>query len=224
MSRLYQDNKAMILNAIDLPAGSHILEIGCGHGAILNMLSKAGFYVSGIDPSADAIAAVSQKIPEGTFKQATGESLPFEDNSFDAVIFGNSLHHIPQNFMSASIDEAIRVSSKRVVIMEPICEGPYDTIIKPIDDETIIRDQAIAAINSHIINKHSTRSTVEYTVTEKVKDYDDMKDSLIKVDETRAHLFDVHDKLVRDLFRQYAVKADDGYSIDQPMRIDRFDL
>ena len=37
------------------PAGGRIVEVGCGYGAMLPLLARAGYRVSGCDPSEDAV-------------------------------------------------------------------------------------------------------------------------------------------------------------------------
>ena len=221
MSRPIRSGKEALLEAINLPTGSSVIEIGCGPGNISNMLTNAGYKTSGIDPNGDAIKIAAKRMPEGTFKQATGEDLPFDDQSFHAVLFGNSLHHIPQEHMIASLEEANRLAKSKIVIMEPIAEGPYDTIMKSIDDETIIRGQAIDAIATYLNGQSGfERTTIEYTVNERVESYENMRAELISIDSSRADLFDRLEGKIKELFDKYAVKAESGYTIAQPMRID----
>ncbi len=58
--------------ALAAEAGTDILEIGCGTGRITVPLLEAGFRVTGIDLSADALAVAKKKIEAGNFAgQAT---------------------------------------------------------------------------------------------------------------------------------------------------------
>lgn len=73
-----------------LKAG-RVLEIGCGTGANLRELRQCGFTVAGLDRSHDALAH-AQECP---VIQADGEaSLPFRDNSFDAIVMMDVLEHL----------------------------------------------------------------------------------------------------------------------------------
>jgi SAM-dependent methyltransferase len=51
-----------------------------------------------------------------SFLQASGEALPFPDNSFDAVCESATLHHVPHP--SAVVGEMLRVARKVVVIAD----------------------------------------------------------------------------------------------------------
>ena len=72
------------------PEKSKILDVGCGLGREAFLLSDMGFVVTGIDISHEVITRVtalsSEKGYDITFKWYDGHKLPFENNSFDAVI------------------------------------------------------------------------------------------------------------------------------------------
>ena len=76
---------------LNCEGGGRILEIGCGHGTRLawmqNNLTAQCF---GIDPSAQAVAA-ARKLGVNA-QQGTADALPFDNGTFDAVIFGFCLY------------------------------------------------------------------------------------------------------------------------------------
>jgi 2-polyprenyl-3-methyl-5-hydroxy-6-metoxy-1,4-benzoquinol methylase len=83
------------LRLAGLDVGSlKILEIGCGKGAILSSLQRAGHTVSGIDVDADAIAECVANHPEIDATVASGDDLPFADASFDVVLSLDVFEHI----------------------------------------------------------------------------------------------------------------------------------
>ncbi len=68
-----------------------ILEIGCGEGKRLAWIaSRLGAQVAGIDPSAKAVAEA--RATGIDVRQGTAEMLPWQDASFDIVIFGFCLY------------------------------------------------------------------------------------------------------------------------------------
>ncbi len=72
-------------------SGLKVLEVGCGDGTRLAWLKNnlnADCY--GIEPSAQAAAAACAK--GLTVQQGTADMLPFDDHSFDIVIFGFCLY------------------------------------------------------------------------------------------------------------------------------------
>lgn len=103
------------------------LEIGCGTGRITSRLSSQSELLIAIDPDEKAITKAVTEFPEIDFRIGTGESLNFQDNSFDIVIFTLSLHH--QNSQKA-LSEAIRVlrDNGKILIIEPVADGEIERI------------------------------------------------------------------------------------------------
>jgi SAM-dependent methyltransferase len=77
--------------------GLHVLEIGCGKGALLNRLRSAGHTASGIDPDAEAIAFCNKTYPGVDARVGFGDQLPFADHSFDTVLSFDVFEHIPDS-------------------------------------------------------------------------------------------------------------------------------
>lgn len=70
-----------------------VLEIGCSNGIRLNSINKAfGSTCYGIDPSIKAIEYGNKEFPNLTLQVGTADSLSFDDNSFDLIIFGFCLY------------------------------------------------------------------------------------------------------------------------------------
>jgi ubiquinone/menaquinone biosynthesis C-methylase UbiE len=62
------------------------------------------------------LTAARQFVPEGDFREATAEALPYPDTSFDLVFFGLVLHESDDQLKA--LQEARRVSRQRVCILE----------------------------------------------------------------------------------------------------------
>lgn len=91
-----------------------VLDLGCGPGANTWFLAREGFAVAGIDGSATAIEQnrarlrgenLDAELRVGDF---TGR-LPWEDDSFDAVLDNASLYANPASRIAAAVDEIHRV-------------------------------------------------------------------------------------------------------------------
>ncbi|MCC7436655.1 class I SAM-dependent methyltransferase [Candidatus Nomurabacteria bacterium] len=63
-----------------------ILDVGCGDGKDLVILSKKTKKIFGIDPSIEFLKKAQINNPSGIFKEAVGEKIPFQNESFDVVV------------------------------------------------------------------------------------------------------------------------------------------
>jgi len=70
----------------DVAAGRHVVDVGCGPGALTAELVQRGADVSAVDPSPQFVAAVHERYPDVDVHEAGAEHLPFEDGSFDAAL------------------------------------------------------------------------------------------------------------------------------------------
>ncbi len=99
------------------------LDLGCGAGVISEQLARAGFEVTGIDPSDVAIeAARAHAAKEGlavTYLVAAGEDLPFEASTFDVVFCCDVLEHV------ADLDRVIAETAR---VLRPGGTFLFDTI------------------------------------------------------------------------------------------------
>ncbi|MEI6491740.1 MAG: class I SAM-dependent methyltransferase [Verrucomicrobiota bacterium] len=94
--------------AVDEGIGS-ILDIGCGYGwTIARLVGKVPDLV-GIDLDEEALASARGNYPGIRFVKQTGASLPFESESFDAVIFSDVIEHVGDENKGLVVDEAWRV-------------------------------------------------------------------------------------------------------------------
>ncbi len=78
------------------PAGSRVLEVGCGVGAQTPHLVAAGprAHIVGVDVSARSLAQARARVPGVTWCRADLFALPFADASFDHVFVCFVLEHL----------------------------------------------------------------------------------------------------------------------------------
>lgn len=114
-----------ILAIPDIREVGAIIEIGCGDGGRLAWLhEQLGLDVYGIDPSQEAVDSAQK---QGVNAQVgTADLLPFEDNTFDIVIFGFCLYLCDRQDLFRIAKEADRVLKNRgwVLIMDFYSENP----------------------------------------------------------------------------------------------------
>lgn len=79
----------------DLEPGLRVLDLCCGHGNVTDAVAKAGADVVGVDFSTAMLDHARQRIPGGEFIEADAQNLPFDDNSFDAVVSNLGIIHVP---------------------------------------------------------------------------------------------------------------------------------
>jgi len=88
-----------------------LLDVGCGSGISTSVWQCS---CTGIDPSKELIKIAREKYPDRKFIVGEAESLPFPNDSFDAVISITSMHNF--NDIRKGIAEMKRVGKNLFVI------------------------------------------------------------------------------------------------------------
>ena len=103
----------------ELPAGSSVLDAGCGTGRHTAFLAGNGHDVVGIDSSPEMLALAAAKVPAARFELAELERIPLPDSSMDAVVCGLVLSHARD--IRPGVTELARVlrPGGRLVISNP---------------------------------------------------------------------------------------------------------
>jgi ubiquinone/menaquinone biosynthesis C-methylase UbiE len=104
---------SLCLESADLKS---VLDVGVGSGLFAEAFVQRGLEVAGVDVNPEMIAAARQFVPQGDFREATAEALPYPEGSFDLVFFGLLLHESDEPL--DVLQEARRVSRQRVCILE----------------------------------------------------------------------------------------------------------
>jgi SAM-dependent methyltransferase len=89
------------------PPVNRTLEVGCGEGRVSRDLAARGHRVTAIDASPTLIRLANDADPSSTYLQSDAAALPFASESFDLVVFFNSLMDVDD--MEGSVREAARV-------------------------------------------------------------------------------------------------------------------
>jgi ubiquinone/menaquinone biosynthesis C-methylase UbiE len=93
-------------------AGTRILDAGCGRGEVLLACSQAGAQVAGVDYSAAAVHITRQvlaEVPDADVRHGDVTALPWADESFDAVLFGDVIEHLDPDQATVALSELRRV-------------------------------------------------------------------------------------------------------------------
>ncbi|MCJ2046014.1 methyltransferase domain-containing protein [Methylobacterium sp. J-078] len=84
-----------------------VLDVGCGEGRFCRLLASEGASVVGIDPAGSLIREARRLHPDGDYRVAATEALPFADATFDLVVAYLSLIDIAD--LKAAVSEMHRV-------------------------------------------------------------------------------------------------------------------
>ncbi len=91
------------------PPGRRTLEVGCGEGRVSRDLKARGHRAVAVDSSSTLIGLAKAADASIDYVRCDASLLPFQDESFDLVVFYNSLMDFDD--MEASVDECARVLS-----------------------------------------------------------------------------------------------------------------
>ncbi len=205
-------------------AGASVADIGCGNGGLVRAMARAGAWVIGIDPGIHQLARAKAAEPADgeVYLCAFGEELPLPDGSLDAVIFFNSLHHVPIEVQGAALDEAARVLKPGgfVYIQEPLAEGAHFEVVRPIEDETEVRAQAYEALKAVCAEEELEEvEEFRYLAPYREKNFEAFRDGLIAVDPKRRPAVEAAEESLRKAFLAAGEQRDDGFWFEIPSRL-----
>jgi ubiquinone/menaquinone biosynthesis C-methylase UbiE len=99
--------------------GAHmrtVLDVGTGSGLFAEGFAKKGIAVTGIDAKLEMVEVSRKLVPGAEFEQATVESIPFADKSFDLVFLGLVLHEADD--VEQALKECRRCARHSVSVLE----------------------------------------------------------------------------------------------------------
>lgn len=95
--------------------GKQVLDVGCGVGKWLRVLSDRGAIPAGIDISPVAIEACQRLVRQAELSCGPAESLPFKDKRFDVVTCLGSLEHFA--YPEKALREMVRVAKPDAIFL-----------------------------------------------------------------------------------------------------------
>lgn len=206
--------------------GARVADVGCGDGSLARVMARAGARVIGIDPGPQQLAraAAAEAAGDEVYVCALGEALPLRDGCLDAVVFFNALHHVPVAVQGAALAEAARVlrPGGLVYVQEPLAEGSYFEIMRPVEDETEVRARAYDALKAALKADGEDLGEEEefvYRAPFRVKSVEAFLKGLVAVDPARRDAVAGRQESLREAFLAAAEQRDDGFWFEIPSRL-----
>jgi SAM-dependent methyltransferase len=85
-----------LLDAAGVDSGTRLLDVACGPGRCAAEAAARGAVPVGVDASVGMVAIARARYPAIAFEQGDAEQLRFADASFDAVVAGFVVNHLPR--------------------------------------------------------------------------------------------------------------------------------
>lgn len=204
-------------------AGATVVDVGCGNGWLTRLMTERGAHVTGIEvsPRQLALARAARPVGDENYIQGSAEELPLPNRSVDIVVFYNSLHHVDPKVLPNALREAARVLKHGGIlyVSEPLPEGDYFELMRPVHDETAVRHNA----------QHVLRQAPEYgLLLEKqlvhldsivFPDFQAFHDRLTTINPEIRARFDEEEATLRRLFETLGKRVEGGWSFDQAWRV-----
>lgn len=212
-----------LLEAFEPAEGKRLLDVGCGHGHLARSLTARGIALVGIDLSEAAVEVARRTAPEARFERAPAEALPFEDGIFDGAVFLNSLHHVQADAMARALNEAARVTKPggRLVVVEPLAEGSFFEAFRLIEDETLVRRQAQAAVREAVLaGRLREEGSTILVRSETFRVLDDFVARVTSADSGRLAVVARERARLNAAFLAHAIEGPGGFRLEQPLKID----
>jgi ubiquinone/menaquinone biosynthesis C-methylase UbiE len=107
LSSVTTQSIAALLDAAGVGNGSRVLDVATGAGYAAVTAARRGADAIGVDFSTAQLRIARERHPEVRFEHADAEALPFAPESFDAVVNGFGMCHVPNP--DRALREAFRV-------------------------------------------------------------------------------------------------------------------
>jgi len=84
------------LDAAGFAPGCNVLDVCTGHGVLALAATQRGAKVCALDFAEAMVAAAHRKVPTAECRQGDAQDLPYAENTFDAVVCGYGIIHLPE--------------------------------------------------------------------------------------------------------------------------------
>jgi len=121
--------------AAEVPQPAAILDVGCGTGRLLRAAAERfpGARLEGVDAAEGMVKQAAAILPAGLqirFQQATAESLPFPDGSFDLVFSTMTFHHWSDQQKAIGEVKRVLAPRGRWLLADIVARGPMALVAR----------------------------------------------------------------------------------------------
>lgn len=148
------EQRSIVQRALALEPGQHVLDIGSGPGLLAREMANAvgpTGRVCGVD-LADAMLAIGRKrcadLPQVSFEPGDAAALPFEDQTFDAVVSTQVYEYVPD--IPGALAEAARVLKPGGLLA--VLDTDYDSLVVH-SDEPARLGRILDAWDEHFVHR-----------------------------------------------------------------------
>jgi SAM-dependent methyltransferase len=193
---------AHLVERLDLGVRAQVLDVGCGPGWLSEFLTRCGYWVTGVDVSADMvaiarerIASITEPIGEGVNAVAEFHALPVLEmpwnGRFDAAVLYDAMHHFDDELETLSVIRRTLAPGGRIFIHEGVrpAEGSegeqeliaemeaYGTLESPFDPEYL----------EDVVSRAGFEQVTRFTAVDELLDLADAQRELERVRTRMAH-------------------------------------
>jgi ubiquinone/menaquinone biosynthesis C-methylase UbiE len=145
----------------DMPANSHLVDIGCGNGVPATRELATRHQVVGVDISPEQIARAKSNVPGASFICGDVRTIDLPENSFDAIVALYLVDNIPRQdypALFAKLARCLKPGGRLLLSAEP-GDDPgqtYDWLGVPMFINTVPTDELIGLVEQAGLEVTST--------------------------------------------------------------------
>lgn len=130
LEHTHNASKALLRDWVlaEMPAGSEVLDIGCGGGRLVMELAQRGYKVTGLEPSPVAGVAEAAADVGGLILPTTLEEYDPGAEMFAGIIFSHVLEHLPRPDQALATAARLLEPGGRVFVEVPHLERPVTSL------------------------------------------------------------------------------------------------
>ena len=124
-ARLTNQAERTTLDAVRVAKGTRLLDVCTGPGVLAKAALERGAHVVALDFSGKALEIAKRNVPGAEFQEGDAQALPFHACSFDAVVCGYGIIHVPDP--QKALSEMHRVLKPEGYVAASVWEAPKPT-------------------------------------------------------------------------------------------------